>query len=173
MAWIDRPVTFLRPSRFRGGLLPPETRSVSLSGPTPPRFRGSSLRSSAANRPISATASARAKGLHPRRAAGRHPEGQLLHGGLRASELVALRWDDIDFATGKLHSGKPLPVTGSEICDTSSNRDRIPKRPYGMWQRTYDRLVQRLVAIENSVGGLANMELRQSMVRRGWLLKKG
>jgi integrase len=23
--------------------------------------------------------------------------------GLRASELVALRWDDIDFTTGKLH----------------------------------------------------------------------
>ena len=26
-----------------------------------------------------------------------------LRHGLRASELVALRWDDIDFQTGKLH----------------------------------------------------------------------
>ena len=27
--------------------------------------------------------------------------------GLRASELVALRWDDIDFQTGKLHAVRP------------------------------------------------------------------
>ena len=29
--------------------------------------------------------------------------------GLRASELVALRWDDIDFQTGKLHAVRPSP----------------------------------------------------------------
>jgi hypothetical protein len=28
-----------------------------------------------------------------------------------------------------------------------------------MWQRTYDRLVERLVTIENAVVGLANTEL--------------
>ena len=27
--------------------------------------------------------------------------------GLRSSELVALRWDDIDFQTGKLHAVRP------------------------------------------------------------------
>ena len=47
--------------------------------------------------------------------------------GLRASELVALRWDDIDFQTGKLHvrraKGGPAsvhPIGGRELrapCD--------------------------------------------------------
>lgn len=37
--------------------------------------------------------------------------------------------------------------------------DPIPERPYGMWQRTYHRLVERLVTIENAVVGLANTEL--------------
>ena len=42
--------------------------------------------------------------------------------GLRASELVALRWDDIDFRTGKLHvrrskGGTPSvhPIRGREL----------------------------------------------------------
>ena len=42
--------------------------------------------------------------------------------------------------------------------------DSIPERPYGMWQRTYDRLVQRLVAIENEILGLANTELRKPKI---------
>ncbi|MFZ0354311.1 MAG: tyrosine-type recombinase/integrase, partial [Pseudolabrys sp.] len=42
--------------------------------------------------------------------------------GLRASELVALRWDDIDFATGKLHvrrakggTASVHPIGGKEL----------------------------------------------------------
>src|SRR5262245_19566574 len=42
--------------------------------------------------------------------------------GLRASELVALRWDDVDFRTGKLHvrrskGGQPSvhPIGGPEV----------------------------------------------------------
>ena len=33
--------------------------------------------------------------------------------GLRASELVALRWDDVDFRTGKLHVRRSKRGTAS------------------------------------------------------------
>ena len=54
--------------------------------------------------------------------------------GLRASELVALRWDDIDFQTGKLHvrrskGGTPSvhPSAGANsgpcaVCSARANR---------------------------------------------------
>src|SRR5262249_30377985 len=50
--------------------------------------------------------------------------------GLRASELVALRWDDVDFRTGKLHmrrskGGQPSvhPIGGRELKRGSANKD--------------------------------------------------
>src|SRR5690242_4930120 len=46
--------------------------------------------------------------------------------GLRASELVALRWDDIDLATGRLHV--PRAKSGDASVHPISARDRKSTR---------------------------------------------
>jgi hypothetical protein len=51
--------------------------------------------------------------------------------------------------------------------------DPIPERPCGMWQRTYDRLVERLVTVENAILGLANSRLGWLMARRRWHSENG
>jgi hypothetical protein len=42
-----------------------------------------------------------------------------------------------------------------------------------MWQRTYEHLVRRLVALEAAALDTANMELRKHIARRRWFIKKG
>jgi hypothetical protein len=42
-----------------------------------------------------------------------------------------------------------------------------------MWQRTYDRLVERVEALEAAALDTANMELRKHIARRRWFIKQG
>jgi hypothetical protein len=42
-----------------------------------------------------------------------------------------------------------------------------------MWQRTYDRLVERVRAIEAAALDTANVELRKLIARRRWFFEKG
>ena len=57
----------------------------------------------------------------------------------------------------------------ARLGEASSHVDPIPDRPYGMWQRTYDRLVERVEALEAAALDTANMELRKLTARRRWL----
>jgi type 1 fimbriae regulatory protein FimE len=57
--------------------------------------------------------------------------------GLRASELVALRWDDIDLATGRLHVSRAKsgdasvhPISGREIRALRKLLREAPPSPY-------------------------------------------
>ena len=61
----------------------------------------------------------------------------------------------------------------SSVGEASSHVDPIADRPYGMWQRTYDRLVERVEALEAAALDTANMELRKLMARWRWLSEKG
>src|SRR5262245_14229395 len=58
--------------------------------------------------------------------------------GLRASELVALRWDDIDFQTGKLHvrrakggTASVHPIGGRELRALRRLKREAPASIYG------------------------------------------
>jgi hypothetical protein len=42
-----------------------------------------------------------------------------------------------------------------------------------MWQRTYDRLVERVETLEAAALDTANMELRKLIARRRWFFEKG
>jgi hypothetical protein len=61
----------------------------------------------------------------------------------------------------------------ARLGEGSSHLDPIPERPYGMWQRTYDRLVERVGAIEAAALDTANVELRKLIARRRWFFEKG
>jgi hypothetical protein len=54
----------------------------------------------------------------------------------------------------------------ARLGEASSPLDPIPERPYGMWQRTYSRLVKRLAAIEAAALGAANIKLQKFLTSR-------
>jgi integrase len=86
--------------------------------------------------------------------------------GLRASELVALRWDDIDFQTGKLHvrrskggTASVHPIGGRELRALRKLKRETPASTYVFVSERLAPLsvagYQRMVARTGEAGGLS------------------
>jgi hypothetical protein len=87
------------------------------------------------------------------------------------SFVATAREDNQNALIGQDEAGAARKLR-ARLGEASSHVDPIPERPYGMWQRTYDRLVERVEALEAAALDTANMELRKLMARRGWFFEK-
>jgi integrase len=79
--------------------------------------------------------------------------------GLRVSEALALRWQDVDFASGLLHvpgtktaaSKQPVPMTSALVSELQAHRSRRPGVGEALVFRTSDGKARRRHAVANAV----------------------
>jgi integrase len=79
--------------------------------------------------------------------------------GLRVSEALALRWQDVDFAAGMLHvpgtktaaSKQPVPMTGDLAAELRAHRNRHPGVGEALLFRTGDGKPRTRHAVANAV----------------------
>jgi polyisoprenyl-teichoic acid--peptidoglycan teichoic acid transferase len=79
--------------------------------------------------------------------------------GLRVSEALALRWQDVDFAAGMLHvpgtktaaSKQPVPMTSDLVAELRAHRDRHPGLGEALVFRTDDGKPRTRHAVANAV----------------------